>query len=210
MGTMAAYSELDGIPCAVNKWLLTDVLRGEWGFNGIVVSDLGAIRFLETTHHVSGSPKESIRQAIDAGIDMQFYDFPNDFFQSTGISLVKGGQLTEGQIDRAAGGVLRLKFSLGLFEDPYVGPRVVGGRVHTKENQDLALEAALKSICLLKNEQSLLPLKPGVKTIAVVGPNADKSRLGGYSVRERKAITVLEGIRQFAGQRANILYDEGV
>src|SRR5215467_7488313 len=153
MGTMAAYSELDGIPCAANKWLLTDVLRGEWGFNGIVVSDLGAIRFLETTHHVSNSPKDSIRQAIDAGIDMQFYDFPNDFFQDTVISLVKEGLLTSGQIDRAAGGVLRLKFLLGLFENPYVDSGLVAERVHSKENLDLSLEAALKSICLLKNEQ---------------------------------------------------------
>src|SRR5262249_2272403 len=141
LGTMAAYSEIDGIPCAANKWLLTDVLRGEWGFKGIVVSDLGAIRFLETTHHVSNSPKDSIRQAIDAGIDMQFYDFPNDFFQSTVISLVKEGLLTSGQIDRAAGGVLRLKFLLGLFENPYVDPALLAQRAHSKEHQDAALEA---------------------------------------------------------------------
>src|SRR5262249_26485291 len=141
LGTMAAYSELDGIPCAANRWLLTDVLRKEWGFKGIVVSDLGAIKFLETTHHVSNSPKESIRQAIDAGIDMQFYDFPNDFFQSTVISLVKEGLLTSGQIDRAAGGVLRLKFLLGLFENPYVDPALLAQRAHSKEHQDAALEA---------------------------------------------------------------------
>jgi beta-glucosidase len=206
---MAAYSELDGIPCAANKWLLTDVLREEWGFKGIVISDLGAIRFLETTHHVSRSPKDSIRQAIDAGIDMQFYDFPNDFFQGTVISLVKDGQLTQSQIDRAAGGVLRLKFLLGLFENPYVDPGLVAERVHSKANQDLSLEAALKSICLLKNDHGLLPLRPGAKTIAVIGPNADKSRLGGYSVRNRKAVTVLEGIRQTAGPGVNVLYNEG-
>jgi beta-glucosidase len=236
MGTMAAYSELDGIPCAANKWLLTDVLREEWGFNGIVISDLGAIRFLETTHHVSRSPKDSIRQAIDAGIDMQFYDFPNDLFQQTVISLVKEGQLTQDHIDRAAGGVLRLKFLLGLFENPYVDPGLVAERVHSKAHQQAVLEAALKSICLLKNQQSLLPLKPALKspvaqdgilraaardgvlqkpatgslTIAVIGPNADKSRLGGYSVRNKKGMTVLEGVRQVAGSGVNVLYDEGV
>jgi beta-glucosidase len=236
MGTMAAYSELDGVPCAANKWLLTDVLRGEWGFNGIVISDLGAIRFLETTHQVSRSPKDSIRQAIDAGIDMQFYDFPNDFFQSTVLSLVKDGQLTQAQIDRAAGGVVRLKFLLGLFENPYVDPGLVTERVHSKAHQEAALDAALKSICLLKNQQNLLPLKPALKppvaqdgilrtteqdgglhraspgtmTIAVIGPNADKSRMGGYSVRNRRAITVLEGIRQMAGPSVHVLYDEGV
>jgi beta-glucosidase len=209
LGTMAAYSELDGIPCAANKWLLTDVLRGEWGFKGIVVSDLGAIRFLETTHHVSSSQKDSIRQAIDAGIDMQFYDFPNDFFQKTVVSLVEEGKLTRAQIDRAAGGVLRLKFLLGLFEKPYVDPRLIAQRVHTAAHQDSSLEAALKSICLLKNQRKLLPLKRGMR-IAVIGPNADKSRLGGYSVRNRKAITVLEGIKEVAGPSASVLYDEGL
>lgn len=210
LGTMAAYSELDGVPCAANKWLLTDVLRGEWGFRGIVVSDLGAIRFLETTHHVSNSPRESIRQAIDAGIDMQFYDFPNDTFQKTVISLVEEKQLTEAHIDRAAGGVLRLKFLLGLFENPYTDPRLITERVHSKAHQDMALEAALKSICLLKNQRNVLPLRRDLKTIAVIGPNADKSRLGGYSVRNKKAVTVLEGIRDVAGPNVNILYDEGV
>jgi beta-glucosidase len=209
LGTMAAYSELDGIPCAANKWLLTDVLRGEWGFKGIVVSDLGAIRFLETTHHVSSSQKDSIRQAIDAGIDMQFYDFPNDFFQKTVIALVEEGRLTRAQIDRAAGGVLRLKFLLGLFENPYVDPRLIAERVHTSAHQDAALEAALKSICLLKNQRSTLPLKRGAH-IAVIGPNADTSRLGGYSVRNRTATTVLEGIKEVAGPSASISYDEGV
>lgn len=210
LGTMAAYSELDGVPCAANKWLLTGVLRGEWSFKGIVVSDLGAIRFLQTTHHVSNSPKESIRQAIDAGIDMQFYDFPNDIFQRTVTALVKEGQLTEAQIDRAAGGVLRLKFLLGLFEDPYTDPKLIAERVHSREHQELALLASLKSICLLKNEKNLLPLKASAKTIAVIGPNADKSRLGGYSVRNKRAITVLEGIRQVAGPGVNVVYAEGV
>lgn len=210
LGTMAAYSELDGVPCAANRWLLTDVLRGEWGFKGIVLSDLGAIRFLETTHHVSSSPKESIRQSIDAGIDVQFYDFPNEFFQKTVVSLVEEGKLTQAQIDRAAGGVLRLKFSLGLFENPYTDPKLIVERLHSKAHQDVALDAALKSICLLKNQGTLLPLKPGARTIAVIGPNADKSRLGGYSVRNRKAITVLDGIRQTAGRGASVLYDEGV
>jgi len=210
LGTMAAYSELDGVPCAANKWLLTDVLRDEWGFRGIVMSDLGAIKFLETTHHVSGSQKDSIRQAVDAGVDMQFYDFPNDFFQKTVVDLVNEGKLTQMQIDRAAGGVLRLKFLLGLFENPYVDPRLVVERFHSIQHQNLALDSALKSICLLKNEGKLLPLTATARTIAVIGPNADKSLLGGYSVRNRKAISVLQGIRETVGADVSVLYDEGV
>lgn len=210
LGTMCAYSELDGIPCAANQWLLTDVLRKEWGFKGIVVSDLGAIKYLQTTHYVTDSPKESIRTAIAAGVDMQFYDFTNEFWQTSLIELVNEKKLTMEQIDRAAGGVLRLKFLLGLFENPYTDKNLIKERFHTKENQDIALEAAHKSIVLLKNENNVLPLKKDIQTIAVIGPNADASRLGGYAVKNKVGTTVLEGIKQVAGAKTNILYEEGV
>ncbi len=210
LGTMCAYSELDGIPCAANHWLLTDVLRKEWGFKGIVVSDLGAIKYLQTTHYVTDSPKESIRTAISAGVDMQFYDFTNEFWQQTIIDLVNEKKLAMEQIDRAAGGVLRLKFLLGLFENPYTDKNLIKERFHTKENQDIALEAGHKSIVLLKNENNILPLKKDIKTIAVIGPNANASRLGGYSVKNKVGTTVLEGIKQVVGAKTNVLYEEGV
>ncbi len=210
LGAMCAYSELDGIPCAANKWLLTDVLRNEWGFKGLVVSDLGAIKYLQTTHHVADSPKESIRQAIDAGIDMQFYDFSNEYWQQTILELVNEGKLTMAQIDRAVGGVLRLKFILGLFENPYTEQRLIDERFHSEEHHQLALEAGHKSICLLKNKNNLLPLDKTIKTIAVIGPNANASRLGGYSVKNKVATTVLEGIKQVVSPETKILYDEGV
>ncbi|MWB93296.1 glycoside hydrolase family 3 [Flavobacterium sp. GA093] len=210
LGTMCAYSELDGIPCAANHWLLTDVLRKEWGFKGIVVSDLGAIKYLQTTHYVTNSPKESIREAIAAGVDMQFYDFTNEFWQQSIIELVNEKKLTMEQIDRAAGGVLRLKFLLGLFENPYTDKNLIKERFHTKENQDIALEAAHKSMILLKNDKNILPLSKDIKTIAVIGPNADASRLGGYAVKNKVGTTVLEGIKQVAGATTNVLYEEGV
>ncbi|SEO97530.1 beta-glucosidase [Flavobacterium sp. CF108] len=210
LGTMCAYSELDGIPCAANHWLLTDVLRNEWGFKGIVVSDLGAIKYLQVTHFVTSSPKESIREAITAGVDMQFYDFTNEFWQTSIIELVNEKKLTMAQIDRAAGGVLRLKFLLGLFENPYTDKNLIKERFHTKENQDAALEAAHKSIILLKNENNLLPLSKDIKTIAVIGPNANASRLGGYAVKNKVGTTVLEGVQQIVGKNANVLYEEGV
>lgn len=210
LGTMCAYSELDGIPCAANHWLLTDVLRKEWGFKGIVVSDLGAIKYLQTTHYVTDSPKESIRTAISAGVDMQFYDFTNEFWQQTIIDLVNEKKLTMEQIDRAAGGVLRLKFLLGLFENPYTDKNLIKERFHTKENQDIALEAGHKSIVLLKNENNILPLKKDIKTVAVIGPNANASRLGGYSVKNKVGTTVLEGVKQVVGSKTNVLYEEGV
>ncbi|WP_367770363.1 glycoside hydrolase family 3 N-terminal domain-containing protein [Flavobacterium sp. WC2421] len=210
LGTMCAYSELDGIPCAENHWLLTDVLRDEWGFKGIVVSDLGAIKYLQTTHYVTDSPKESIHQAVAAGVDMQFYDFTNEFWQQTLIELVNEKKLTMANIDRAAGGVLRLKFLLGLFENPYTDKSLIKLRFHSKENQAVALEAGHKSIVLLKNQNNLLPLSKDIKTIAVIGPNANESRLGGYAVKNKVGTTVLEGIQQVVGDKANVLYEEGV
>ncbi|PAM91677.1 glycoside hydrolase family 3 [Flavobacterium sp. IR1] len=210
LGTMCAYSELDGIPCAANKWLLTDVLRKEWGFKGIVVSDLGAIKYLQTTHYVASSPKESIREAVSSGVDMQFYDFTNEFWQTSIIELVNEKKLTMEQIDRAAGGVLRLKFLLGLFENPYTDKNLIKERFHTKENQDVALEAGRKSIVLLKNDNNTLPLKKDIKTVAVIGPNADASRLGGYAVKNKVGTTVLEGVKQVVSPGTKVLYEEGV
>ncbi|MEO6173718.1 MAG: glycoside hydrolase family 3 N-terminal domain-containing protein [Flavobacterium circumlabens] len=210
LGTMCAYSELDGIPCAANHWLLTDVLRKEWGFKGIVVSDLGAIKYLQTTHNVTDSPKESIRVAIQAGVDMQFYDFTNEFWQKTVIELVNEKKLSMDDIDRAAGGVLRLKFLLGLFENPYTATNLIKDRFHTKENHAVALEAGLKSMVLLKNENNILPLNKDIKTVAVIGPNANASRLGGYAVKNKIGTTVLEGIKQVVGAKTNVIYEEGV
>lgn len=210
LGVMCAYTELDGIPCAVNKWLLSDVLRKEWGFKGIVISDLGAVKYVQTTHYVANSAKDAIKQAVKAGLDMQFYDFSNEFWQKTIIELIKEDELSMEAIDRAAGGVLRLKFMLGLFENPYTDTQLFDQLYHSREHQNIALAAARKSITLLKNDQNLLPLKTDLNTIAVLGPNADASRLGGYAVRNKKAITVLEGIKEKAADSIDVIYEEGV
>ena len=210
LGTMCAYSELDGIPCAANHWLLTDVLRKEWGFKGLVVSDLGAIKYIQTTHKVADSPKDAIREAVSAGVDMQFYDFSNEFWQNTVIELVNEKKLTMENIDRAAGAVLRLKFLLGLFENPYTDKNLIKERFHTKENQAVALEAAQKSMVLLKNDNNILPLSKSIKNIAVIGPNANASRMGGYAPKNSVGTTVFEGIQQIVGKTANVVYEEGV
>ena len=210
LGTMCAYTELDGIPCAANEWLLTDVLRNEWGFKGIVISDLGAIKYVQTTHYVADSPKDAIKQSVAAGVDMQFYDFSNEFWQKTLVELVNEGDLSMDAIDRAAGGVLRLKFLLGLFEDPYTDAKLFDKLYHTEKHQNIALQAAQKSVTLLKNDGNLLPFNDDVKSIAVIGPNADETRLGGYAVRNKEAITVLEGIKEKVGDKVNVFYEEGV
>ncbi len=121
-GVMAAYHEVDGVPCADNPWLLTTVLRQEWGFQGFVLSDLGAIRMLYDTHHVAASPEAAVREALTAGVDMQFYDFGHDTYQNAIVNGVRQGKLPQAVVDQAVGRVLGVKFRLGLFDRPDTDP----------------------------------------------------------------------------------------
>ena len=209
LGMMAAYSEIDGIPCVDNKWLLTDVLRKEWGFKGFVLSDLGAIKMSYENHHTAASPADALAQTLKAGLDMQFYDWPHDEFMTAMQTALAQGLLTTATLDRAVGDVLRVKFMLGLFDHPYTDTTLVGRVFHTPEHQELALKAAQESICLLKNEGHILPLTSAVKSVALIGPLAKSTYLGGYSNNEAKAITVLDGLRQRAGAGLTIRYEPG-
>ena len=208
---MSAYSEWNGVPCTGNPWLLTDLLRDEWGFKGFVLSDLGAISQLQTQHYIADSPKDAMRQAVAAGVDMQFYDFDNDVYQNTLIELVEEGQLPLDAIDRAVGDILRVKFELGLFERPYVDEALAPQRNHCQAHQEIALRAAQESICLLKNKDKLLPLRKDIKTIAVLGPNADdKSLTGGYAREHGEVMTVVEGLKRTVGADVKILHEAGI
>ena len=209
--TMSAYSEWNGFPCTGNKWLLTDLLRNEWGFNGMVISDLGAVSQLETEHHIADSPKDAIKQAVQAGVNMEFYDFSNNEYQNNLIQLVNEKQLSMSIIDSAVASVLRIKFELGLFEDPYTDPNLSLKRNHTEANKEVALKAAEEAICLLKNDNDILPLKKSIKTIAVLGPNADNNTLaGGYSREDVKVMTVVEGIKKIAGEKITVLHEKAI
>lgn len=209
LGMMAAYSEIDGIPCVDNKWLLTDVLRKEWGFKGFVLSDLGAIKMSYENHHTAASPADALAQTLNAGLDMQFYDWPHDEFMTAMQTALAQGLLRTATLDRAVGDVLRVKFMLGLFDHPYTDTTLVGRVFHTPEHQELALKAAQESICLLKNDGHLLPLTSAVKSVALIGPLAKSTYLGGYSNNEAKAISVLDGLRQRAGAGLTIRYEPG-
>jgi beta-glucosidase len=210
LGVMAAYHELDGIPCTANSWLLTDILRKEWGFGGFVLSDYGAIGLQVAIHKTAASPKEAIINALLAGVDMQFYDFPHDVFQASIIEAVGDGSLSLSVVDRAVGDVLRVKFMVGLFENPYTDQSLVTQRFHTLANRQLALQASRESICLLKNERNLLPLSKNLKSIAIIGPMADVSALGGYSPRGAVGTTVLQEIREKIGENVTVRFEEGV
>lgn len=196
LSVMSAYGSINGVPSSADHWLLTEVLRNEWGFKGIVVSDYASVNEIFTKHRTAISKADAGRQAIEAGLEVEF-PFPACFSQIEG--LVERGELSMVVLDEAVARVLRLKFDLGLFETPYreEGPAVeLCGH---PDHRQLALDVARQSLVLLKNDDALLPLKPELKTLAVIGPNADVVRLGGYSSEVANAVTPLEGIRQHAG-----------
>jgi beta-glucosidase len=209
---MASYNEIDGVPSHANKWLMHDVLRKEWGFKGFVVSDYYAIWELGYRpdthgHNVAKDKKESCRLAVEAGINIELPD-PDCYLHL--VELVKKGVLKEPQLDELVAPMLFWKFELGLFDDPYVDPDEAERVVGCDEHRDLALKAAHEAITLLKNDNQTAPLDlNAVKTIAVIGPNADRGLLGGYSGVPKHNVTVLDGIRQKVGKRAKVLYREG-
>jgi beta-glucosidase len=205
---MASYNEIDGVPSHINHWLLGSLLRGEWGFQGFITSDGGALQTLYQTHHVAADATDAARQAIAAGVD---YDLSNGEVYRTLAGQVKDGKVPQGQLDLAAARILTAKFRLGLFDHPYVDPAYTAKITNSPEHQKLALKAAQESIVLLKNQGNLLPIDAHrVKTIAVIGPNAADVHLGGYSREPGNGISILEGIRQrLAGSGVNVLYAEG-
>src|SRR5258706_4252357 len=211
MGIMAAYHDIDGVACAGNSWLLNKVLRDEWGFQGFVLSDLGAIRRLYDTHHVADSPTNAVLLGINSGVDMQFYDFSHETFQNAIINGVKTGRVSETTLNHAVARVLRVKFLLGLFDHPFVDEKLDGTVRHCQAHADLALESARQSMCLLKNEGNLLPLKKDIKRIAVIGPNANIARLGDYSdgAHEGSQQGMLEQIKQLVSPTTEVLFSDG-
>lgn len=208
-GIMAAYHELDGIPCVSNKWLLRDVLRKEWGFNGFVLSDLGAIRMTVNSHHTAKDTIDAMVQTIKAGLNMQFYDFAHESFRKSIHEALDNKQLNEEELNGAVRDILRVKFMLGLFDNPYTDAALVSKVFHTDESQAVALEAAQKSIVLLKNEHSVLPLKKSLSRIAVIGELSESTYPGGYAGPDEQAVSILDGLKQRIGSDQAISYEKG-
>ncbi|MBN8638419.1 MAG: glycoside hydrolase family 3 C-terminal domain-containing protein, partial [Anaerolineae bacterium] len=176
---MNGYHEIDGIPCGANKWLLNDVLRGEWGFDGTVVSDYFAVTQLQTYHRIATTRVEAAHLALDAGIDVEL-PF-TDAYSDELVKAIEAGHVPVELLDQSVLRLLQQKFALGLFEQPYVDAEAV--RFDTPDERALARTLAEQSIVLLRNEGSLLPLAKTLKKIAVIGPNADSIRnlFGDYS-----------------------------
>jgi len=207
MSVMASYNEIDGVPSHANRWLLEKVLRQEWGFRGTVVSDYYAIPQLQDLHHVAGDKATAAKLAIEAGVDIELPD--PDCYPSL-VQLVREGKISEAIIDKAVARNLRNKFLLGLFENPYVDPDRAVRVTNSQANRELAAEAARRSIVLLKNENNLLPLdRNALKSIAIIGPNADRVHLGGYSDNPGRGVSVLQGITDKLGGKVKVTYAEG-
>jgi beta-glucosidase len=212
ISVMASYNEIDGVPSHANKWLLRDILRKEWGFKGYVVSDYFAIRELHERpglfgNHLAEDGKQAAALAVRAGVNIELPD-PDCYLNI--VELVRKGILKESLLDELVSPMLAWKFRLGLFEDPYVNPDEAERIVGCEANGKLALQAARETITLLKNDGGLAPLDiRKIKTLAIIGPNADRQMLGGYSGKPKYCTTLLQGIRDRVGDSVEVLYHEG-
>ncbi len=199
-GIMAAYHDVDGVPSAANHWLLSEVLRDEWGFKGMVVSDLAAVRLLYNKHNTAHNSREAIVSSLSAGLNMQFYDFPYEEFQSGIVEAVKNGELSQSVLDERVADVLRVKFELGLFDNPYIEEGLIAQRHHCDEHRELAKQAAQKSIVMLKNENNSLPFdETKVDRITLIGEQGNLSLLGGYSPAQARGVTLYEALKNRFG-----------
>ncbi|MGA2068224.1 MAG: glycoside hydrolase family 3 N-terminal domain-containing protein [Thermoguttaceae bacterium] len=210
LAVMPSYNEVDGIPSHANRWLLEDVLRGEWGFRGYTYSDWGGVEFNHNFHRVAADAADAGRLALVSGVDLEA-PCPECFQYLAGQ--VAAGRLKESEIDKAAARVLRTKFLAGLFDgrpdaDPERLPLIARSAGHVA----LAQRVAEESIVLLKNDRGLLPLDPArLTSIAVIGPNADQVQFGDYcwSKNNRDGVTVLRGLRERLGGGVQVRYAKG-
>jgi beta-glucosidase len=210
---MTAYNSLDGTPCTSNNWLLNKKLKQEWGFKGFVISDAAAVGGANVLHYTAKDYPDAGRQAIDGGLDVIFqtaYDHYKLF-----IPPFLDGGIDTNKINEAVKRILRAKFELGLFENPYVSEKELESTTNQAAYKSLAKKAAIESIVLLKNsrppgqKKNILPFKKDIKSIAIIGPDAVEARLGGYSGPGNGKVNILDGIKKRAGDKINVLYAPG-
>ncbi len=205
---MTSYNSLDGKQCTANDWLLNQKLKKEWGFDGFVISDAGATGGANVLHFTAKNYAESTQQAIESGLDVIFqtsYNHSPLFYEA-----FEKGMISESAINESVRRVLRAKFKLGLFENPYVDTNEFGKRYNPEEHRKLAKKAAQESIVLLKNAENTLPLKKDLTSIAVIGTDAIEARPGGYSGPGNKPVNILQGIKNKVGKTCNVNYAPGV
>ena len=203
---MTAYNSLDGTPCTSNEWLLRKKLKEEWGFDGFVISDAGATGGASVLHFTAANNAESTKDAVEAGLDVMFqtnYNHYPLFWEA-----FEKGMVDEKAIDEAVKRILRAKFELGLFEDPYVDADAAALWNGHKTHRELARTAAVKSMVLLQNNNAVLPLNKSAK-VALIGYDAKAARLGGYSGPGNNKVSLFDGVIEKIGAE-NVSYSEGV
>jgi beta-glucosidase len=212
LGVMSSYNDYDGVPVTGSKYWLTDRLRKDFGFKGYVVSDSAAVEYLYNKHDVAQDMKEAVRQAIEAGLNVKTnFTRPEDFILPL-RELVKEGKVSMKTLDDRVRDVLRVKFLTGLFDHPYVtDAKRTRELVNSAEHQRVALQAARESIVLLKNDRQVLPLSKQIKSVAVIGPNADEPSLTPYRYGPSavETVTVVQGIRKLLGNGVQVNYAKG-
>ena len=204
---MTAYNSVDGSPCTSNEWLLRDKLKEEWGFDGFVISDAGATGGSNVLHFTAANYAESTEDAVEAGLDVMFqtnYNHYTLFWEA-----YEKGMVDEKAIDEAVSRILKAKFELGLFENPYVDPNEAARWNGHKTHRELARKSAAKSMVLLQNNNDILPLKKSNSKVALIGYDVKAGRLGGYSGPGNDIVTIYEGVKQVVGEE-NLLYSAGV
>ena len=212
LGVMSSYNDFDGVPITGSRYWLTDRLRKDFGFKGYVVSDSAAVEYLYNKHGVAADMKEATRQSIEAGLNVKTnFTRPEDFILPL-RELVREGKVSMKTLDDRVRDVLRVKFLIGLFDRPYIeDAKQTIAVVNSAAHQRVALRAARESIVLLKNDQNVLPLSKQIKSIAVVGPNADDPSLARYRYGPSavESVTVLQGIKKFVGSNVQVNYAKG-
>lgn len=200
---MISYNSLDGLPCSANDWLLHELLRDEYGFGGFVISDAGAVGGINDLHRLTKGYAESARFALENGLDVLFQTTPAHFplFYAPALA---DQPIAPAAVDSAVARVLRVKFQLGLFENPYADPAEAAVWNGHASHRELAREAARESIVLLKNAGNILPLRKDLTSLAVIGPDADAARLGGYSGPGIAPVSILKGLREKLGDQVRI------
>ena len=207
VSVMPSYNEIDGKPSHDNNWLLQTILRGEWNYKGMIVSDYNGIDELFEKHLVANDAKDAAMKAFNSGVQ---YEFPTPKCYPFLPELVKEGKVKLADIDTAVYRVLRLKFQLGLFDNPYIKVEDAIRVSKDEKSRELALKAAHESIVLLKNENNLLPLQKGkYKKIAVIGPNSNVTLTGGYSGEPYQKVSILDGIKTKVGTSSEVFFAQG-
>lgn len=204
---MTAYNSVNGIPATANDWLLNKKLKQDWGFKGFVISDAGAVGGSTVLHHTTADYPASSTDAINNGLDVIFQTQykHHELFMPPFLD----GSISKERIDDAVKRVLRIKFELGLFDQPFIDENEAAKWVNNPAHKKLARDVAAKSFVLLKNSQKVLPIQPVVRTIAVIGEEAVKGRLGGYSGPGNGVVTILDGIKTAAGKNRKLVYAKG-